>query len=168
MYVDLQSFQLVYVYAQEREFVVKTTIPIFSEFCHSEQSLTPYLVDLPGSNEACQQKLANVAKLNVETATSFLYVMTYTELRNDQDFETIKAIYNRDKSKLLMHIQCHGNVLLFNVFLTNKYMNPSNLIVIALSVIDHTLWNGVVLLGHACWSINGQKLFYPILVYFLH
>ena len=72
---------------------------MFAEFCHSGKSLTPYLVDLPGSNEVCQQKLAKVAEVNVETATSFLYVMTYTELRNCQDFDAIKAIYDRDKSK---------------------------------------------------------------------
>ena len=77
-------------------------------------------MDLPGSNEVCQQKLAKVAKLNVETATSFLYVMSYIELRNNQDFETIKAIYDSDKSKLLMHIQYSGNLLLFMLLLTDK------------------------------------------------
>ena len=92
-------------------------MPIFSEFCHSEESLTPYLVDLPGFNEVCQQKLTKSAKLNKETATSFLYVMTYTNLRNNQDFDAIKAIYDRDKSKSLMHIPCPGNVFLFMYFL---------------------------------------------------
>ena len=72
---------------------------MFSEFPNLGEGLTPYLVDLPGSNEVCQEKLAKVAKLNVETATSFLYVMTYNSIRNEQDFDTIKAIYNRDKRK---------------------------------------------------------------------
>ena len=70
---------------------------MFSEFPHLREGLTPYLVDLPGSNEVCQKKLANIAKLNVETATSFLYVMTYDELRNKQDFSAIRLIYDRDK-----------------------------------------------------------------------
>ena len=72
---------------------------MFSEFPDFGGGLTPYLVDLPGSNEVCQKKLANTAKLNVETATAFLYVMSYHELRNEQDFEAIKAIHNRDRRK---------------------------------------------------------------------
>ena len=72
---------------------------MFSEFPNSGGGLTPYLVDLPGSNEASQEKLANVAELNVETATAFLYVMTYNELRNKDDFDTVKAIYDRDRRK---------------------------------------------------------------------
>ena len=72
---------------------------MFSEFPNLEGGLTPYLVDLPGSDEVCQEKLANVAKLNVETATAFLYVMTYNAIRNKEDYEAIKAIYNRDRRK---------------------------------------------------------------------
>ena len=72
---------------------------MFSKFPNLEEGLTPYLVDLPGSNEACQKKLANVAKLNVDTATAFLYVMAYSELRNNQDYDAIKATYDRDRSK---------------------------------------------------------------------
>ena len=125
VYLHLQSFSDCVFYGQERRFVIKTTIPIFSEFSHPEESLTPYLVDLPGSNEVSQQKLAKFAKLNVETATSFLYVMTYTDLRNSQDFDAIKAIYNRDKSKSLTPIQCPGNVLLLILLVRNKQINLS-------------------------------------------
>ena len=93
---------------------------MFSEFDHSEERLTPYLVDLPGFNEVLQQKLAKVAKQNVESATSFVYVMSYTQLRNSQDFDAIKAIYDRDKSKSLPPTHCPGNVLLFTLLVRNE------------------------------------------------
>ena len=91
---------------------------MFSEFSNLEESLTPYLVDLPGSNEVCQKKLANIAKLNVETATAFLYVMTYTELRNEQDFEAIKAIYNKDRRKSFTQTMHWQYILIFHVFIS--------------------------------------------------
>ena len=120
----MQSFQITSCSCvQEKEFVIRTSIPMFSEFPDLGEGLTPYLVDLPGSNEACQQKLAKVAKLNVETATAFLYVMTYSELRNNQDYDAIKAIYNSDSSKSVAQTknwQCIAFLLILFVLLINK------------------------------------------------
>ena len=42
---------------------------------------------------------------------------------------------------------------------TNKEINCSHLIVIALSAIDHALWSGVILLGCACVSLPSEISF---------
>ena len=91
---------------------------MFSEFPDVGEGLTPYLVDLPSSNELCQKKLANIAKLNMETATAFLYVMTYNELKNEQDFEAIKAIYNKDRRKSFTQAMHWQYILISHTFIS--------------------------------------------------
>ena len=40
-----------------------------------------------------------MAEVNLQTAAAYIYVMSYTELKNKQDFEAFKSIMERDKSK---------------------------------------------------------------------
>ena len=95
---------------------------MFSEFPNLGEGLTPYLVDLPGSNEVCQKKLGNIAELNMATATSFVYVMTYNAIRNKEDYEAIKAIYNRDRRKSFMKTIC-WQYIAFSLFLSLLLIN---------------------------------------------
>ena len=39
-----------------------------------------------------------MAKINLQTAAAYIYVMSYAELSNEQDYEAFNAIMERDKS----------------------------------------------------------------------
>ena len=59
--------------------------------------VTPLLVDTPGSNEVSQDKLKKLAYLNLQTATAYIYVMSFTELRNQHDYTAFGHIQERDQ-----------------------------------------------------------------------
>ena len=63
--------------------------------------ITPNLVDTAGSNEAGQTELQHMALVNRRTAAVYIYVMSYSQLRNEQDYEAFRDIFQRDKSKIL-------------------------------------------------------------------
>ena len=55
-----------------------------------------FLVDMPGSNEVCQEKLSHMSTVNMETAAAHIYVMSYDQLRNEQDYEAFKKLKDKD------------------------------------------------------------------------
>ena len=59
--------------------------------------ITPLLVDTPGSNEVSQEQLKEIAQLDLETAAAYIYVMSFSDVRNEQDYQAFKAILERDK-----------------------------------------------------------------------
>ena len=63
-------------------------------------AITPLLVDTPGSNEVSQDDLRKLAHLNLQTATAYIYVMSFNELRNQHDYTAFQHIQERDEGAL--------------------------------------------------------------------
>ena len=55
------------------------------------------LVDTPGSDEVGQEELQQLAKVNVDAAAAYIYVMQYDNAKAEADYKTLSAIYARDK-----------------------------------------------------------------------
>lgn len=70
-------------------------VEILSE-SSGDQKIYLFLVDMPGSNEVCQEKLSHVSTINMETAAAHIYVMSYDQLRNEQDYEAFKKLKEKD------------------------------------------------------------------------
>ena len=94
-------------------------IPAFSSLLN-DSIFTPSLVDTAGFNEVGQVDLQHMVKINLQTAAAYIYVMSYTELRNEQDYEAFKAIMERDKSKTFS--ACHGNLLSLHFPIKQQYL----------------------------------------------
>ena len=90
----------------QSDFQLEISIPAFSSL-PQDCKITPHLVDTAGSNEAGQTELQRMAHVNLQTAAVYIYVMSYIELRNEQDYEALAAILKKDKSKLLPCMYSH-------------------------------------------------------------
>ena len=88
------------VIGTQSDFQLEISIPAFSSL-PQDCKITPHLVDTAGSNEAGQTELQHMAHVNLQTAAAYIYVMSYIELRNEQDYEALAAIFKKDKSKLV-------------------------------------------------------------------
>ena len=81
------------------EYLVRISIPCFARL-HKGHTITPLLVDTPGSNEVTQEKLQEIAHLNLQTAAAYIYVMSFSDLRNTDDYNSFKSILGRDTGVL--------------------------------------------------------------------
>ena len=79
--------------------------------------ITPNLVDTAGSNEAGQTELQHMALVNRRTAAVYIYVMSYSQLRNEQDYEAFRDIFQRDKSKILYLLSVISSCMLATALL---------------------------------------------------
>ena len=67
-----------------------------------------FILDTPGSNEVGQVELQQVAELNLRTASAYVYIMTYNDIKNREDYEALKTIHRRDESKF--YYTCSTNL----------------------------------------------------------
>ena len=81
------------------EYLIRIPIPCFARL-HKKHTITPLLVDTPGSNEVTQEKLQEIAHLNLQTAAAYIYVMSFSDLRNTDDYNSFKSILERDTGLL--------------------------------------------------------------------
>ena len=80
---------------------MKVHFPSIKSSSESEQPKA-FIVDTPGSNEVGQVNLQKIADLNLKTASAYIYVMTYSDIKNKEDYEALKIIHKRDEGE----IQC--------------------------------------------------------------
>ena len=56
-----------------------------------------YVVDTPGSNEVGELELQQIADIMLKTASAYVYVMTYNDIKNKEDYQALRSIYERDE-----------------------------------------------------------------------
>ena len=59
-----------------------------------------YVVDTPGSNEVGEVQLQQIADIALQTTSAYIYVMTYSDIKNREDYRALKSIYERDQGML--------------------------------------------------------------------
>ena len=64
------------------------------------KTITPLLVDTPGSNEVSQKDLQSIAHLNLQTVVAYIYVMSFFDLTNSHDYAAFEKILWNDKSEI--------------------------------------------------------------------
>ena len=72
--------------------MLKINLPLL----HTQGEPKPYLVDTPGSNEVGEDNLQKISELNLKSAAAYIFVMKYDDIKNKEDYEAFKTIYERD------------------------------------------------------------------------
>ena len=82
-------------------------------------------MDTPGSNEVSQKDLQSIAHLNLQTAAAYIYVMTFFDLRNNQDYAAFEKILWKDKGE-----QDYSRLIVNEIFFVDIFRDSRVTIVV--------------------------------------